>query len=258
LRDARDEPHATLARHRTNVLSECKGRNNRPVLGKYLPPIAAFLKEMKITLQRHSRDLSNLLQDTSGELHILDALPACFAWRESLEIRDNLELARLPLDLTVQGSFFLHGCPRLENAGNWLAVAGNLEIRGCPALQTLPRDTRIGGSLVLDDCGISSLPQGLAVRDSIILSRCPRLEEIDAPLQAVHSLVIRHCAALMRLPAGLAIGRDLEITHCPRLQRLPESLRVGGRIITDLGVFTSVISAQQAFKSKYARQGRPF
>ncbi len=60
------------------------------------------------------------------------------------------------------------------------------------------------------------------------------------------------------LPAGPNVGRDLEITHCPRLQRLPDGLRVGGRIITDFGVFTSVASAQQAFKAKFAVKGRPF
>jgi hypothetical protein len=251
LRDHRNEPHATLARHKTNVLSECKGRHNRPVLNKYLPPIIAFLKEMKISLQRYSRDLNSLLQDTSGELHILNELPSPFAWRDSLEIKDNDDLTRLPHDLTVQGNLLLHGCHHLQEAGQWLTVAGNLEIRGCAKLKTLARDTKIGGSLMLDDCGIERLPHSLSVRDSLILSRCPRLAEIDIPMHIGHSLVVRHCLGLKRLPEGLVVGRDLEVTRCPQLTRLPDSLRVAGKIITDLGVFTSLENARYAFHAKF-------
>ncbi|TAL34085.1 MAG: hypothetical protein EPN97_08665 [Alphaproteobacteria bacterium] len=258
LRDGRNEPHATLARLKTNVLSECKGRHNRPVLAKYLPPIMSFLREMKISLQRYSRDLNNLLQDTSGELHILTSLPSTFAWRDSLEIRDNDDLGHLPLDLTVQGNFMLHGCHHLKDMGHWLTVAGNLEVRGCPRLHALARDTKIGGSLMLDDCGIERLSHNLSIRDSLIISRCPRLIEIPPPLQVDHSLVLRHCPGLSKLPEGLMAGRDLEITRCPHLLRLPDNFRVGGRIVTDLGVFTNADSARAAFAATFGARRQSF
>jgi hypothetical protein len=247
LRDHRDDSHATLSRLKNNVLSECKGRRNKPVLAEYLPLIATFLKEMKITMQRYSRDLNSLLQDTSGELHILNSLPSPFAWPESLEIRDNENLTRLPADLAVQGNLLLHGCHHLEEPGHFLTVGGSLELRGCPKLRALPRQTHVGASLLLDDCGLERLPPGLAVRDSLIVSRCPRLTELDLPLHGLHSLVVRHCTALTRLPEGLSLARDLEITRCPQLKHLPQHLSVGGRIITDRGVFTSVESARLAF-----------
>jgi hypothetical protein len=251
LRDARNEPHATLAHAPDKRLIECKGRQNLAVAGKYVPLIAAFLREMKISLDRAARDLQALLQDERGELHLLNELPSPFAWRDSLEFSDNDTLTRLPVDLTVQGNLVLRGCRNLAEAGSWLTVTGNLEVAGCGALRSLARETTVGGALTLDSCGLDSGLRGLKVRESVFITRCPVLLGIDTPLQLNHSLVIRNCARLKTLPPALSVGRDLEIRGCPALTRLPEGLRVGGRISTDFGVFTSVENARRAFQAQY-------
>ena len=103
IRDERGEPHVTLEM-RNNALHQCKGKQNKRPIAKYLPAVQAFIKSRKFKLVGDASNTGLVEQD--GEYYDIMHLPHGFVIKGSLDLSD-MDLAELPdmSSITIMGDF---------------------------------------------------------------------------------------------------------------------------------------------------------
>ena len=103
IRDERGEPHVTLE-VRNNALHQCRGKQNKRPIAKYLPAVQAFIKSRKFKLVGDTKNTGLVEQD--GEYYDIMHLPHGFVIKDNLDLSD-MDLAELPdmSSITIKGNF---------------------------------------------------------------------------------------------------------------------------------------------------------
>jgi len=256
LRDRKGRAHATLSIDATEgALLQCHGKEDRPPIARYWPPLQAFIRRDGLTL-RGRPEMTGLVQDVGGQYHSVTAMP------DGLTVAGDLDLTKtditsLPRGLTVLGSLILSGC-RIIVLPEDLTVANDLRLNGSgvTALPTtltlgrgldlcktpvteLPENLSINGSLDLGDTAITRLPEGLAVGENLDL-RNTRMTELPDRFSVGGSLLL-HRSAIATLPRGLTLGGSLLLSQSA-VKNLPEGLTVGGNLLLSDSLVTHVPS----------------
>ena len=114
--------------------------------------------------------------------------------------------------------------------------------------------------LILDlfDCtGLTQLPENLSVNGSLDLTRCTGLTHLPESLSVNGSLRLTSCTGLTQLPETLSVKGDLYLKRCYKITSIPRSITCTGRIDTDLGTFSTIAEAADAFEQRYGTQQAP-
>ena len=103
IRDERGEPHATFE-VRNNTIQQCKGKQNKAPVAKYMPAIQEFIKSKKFELGGDTKNTGLVEQD--GEYYSILHLPRNFVFRGDLDL-SNMGLTELPdmSTVTILGNF---------------------------------------------------------------------------------------------------------------------------------------------------------
>ena len=103
IRDERGEPHATFE-VRNNTIQQCKGKQNKAPVAKYMPAIQEFIKSKKFKLGGDTKNTGLFEQD--GEYYSILHLPRNFVLRGDLDL-SNMGLTELPdmSTVTILGNF---------------------------------------------------------------------------------------------------------------------------------------------------------
>ena len=173
IRDEHGEPHVTFE-VRNGTIQQCKGKQNKAPIAKYMPAVQAFIKQNKFKLGGDKRNTGLIEQD--GEYYNLFHLPQNFVLRDDLDL-SNMDLTELPdmSTVTVLGNFncsnnkliLLKGRPK-EVAGNFDCswnqltsldgapekVEGNFDCRNNQLTTLVGAPERIGG---IFDCSENQL-----------------------------------------------------------------------------------------------------
>ena len=138
IRDERGEPHVTFE-VRDGVIQQCKGKQNKAPVAKYMPAVQAFIKQNKFKLGGDKRNTGLIEQD--GEYYSILHLPQNFVLRDDLDL-SNMDLTELPdmSTVTIQGNFkcndnqltSLTGAPK--HVGGKFNCSGNqlTNLKGAP------------------------------------------------------------------------------------------------------------------------------
>ncbi len=119
--------------------------------------------------------------------------------------------------------------------------SGNLYLNGCTSLKSLPENLAVGNSIDLSDCtSLKSLPDNLAVGGWLYLRGCTSLESLPDNLAVGGWLYLGGCTSLESLPDNLTVGGSLYLGGCTSLESLPDNLTVGENLY--LGGCTSLES----------------
>ena len=104
IRDERGEPHVTFE-VRDGVIQQCKGKQNKVPIEKYMPAVQAFIKQNKFKLGGDKRNTGLIEQD--GEYYNLFHLPRGFVLRGDLDL-SYMDLTELPdmSTVTILGNFY--------------------------------------------------------------------------------------------------------------------------------------------------------
>jgi hypothetical protein len=70
-------------------------------------------------------------------------------------------------------------------------------------------------------------------------------------LSIAGNLNLYGCKSLKQLPKGLSVGGSLSLLACPDLKSIPRTIVCQGEIRTDLGTFSTVAAAADAFDRHY-------
>jgi hypothetical protein len=133
------------------------------------------------------------------------------------------EFAALPSSFLAPGAMreperafaALHGIAQIDPVGANRALNAYLEGRTLDKLDLSVRDW------------ITALPQGLRVRERLMLGHVPNLQHLPAGFHVEGVLDLAE-TGLAALPDRLRVDGDLYLTDCPNLEALPAGLRVGG------------------------------
>jgi hypothetical protein len=91
----------------------------------------------------------------------------------------------------------------------------------------MEKELGFNGSLDLENSKITSLPEGLRVRDHLWLENCTNLTSLPNRLEVGGWLYLENCTSLTSLPEGLKVGGVFNLINCTSLESLPEGLEVG-------------------------------
>ncbi len=163
LRDTQNKPHATMeVGVGGNILRQCKGKENKPPVEKYMPMLQAFLTEQKFILNE-SAAYCGLVQGDEGQYYSISKLPDGLSVSRDLDL-SSCTLAQLPKGLSVGGHLNLIGCTSLTQLPEDLSVGGSLNLFACTSLTQLPEGLSIGKSLNLYCCtALTSIPRTIKV-----------------------------------------------------------------------------------------------
>ena len=119
-------------------------------------------------------------------------------------------------------------------------------IKKYPELAPIFTDWKVGRSLNLSECTLTSLPEGLKVGWDLWLSGCTSLPCLPEGLEVGGNLHLGGCTGLTCLPEGLKVSGNLHLGGCTGLTCLPEGLKVGGYLC--LEGCTSLTSLPEGLK----------
>ena len=103
IRDERGEPHVTF-QVINNTIIQCKGKQNKAPVAKYMPAIQEFIKSKKFELGGDTKNTGLIEQD--GKYYSILHLPRNFVFRGDLDL-SNMGLTELPdmSTVTILGNF---------------------------------------------------------------------------------------------------------------------------------------------------------
>jgi hypothetical protein len=144
LRDADNKPHAKFeVDPAENALLQCKGKENKPPVARYMPQVRAFLTRQKYRFLEAPAQTGLIEQD--GNYYDIMHLPDGLHYRGTLYLRGT-SIASLPEGLHLGGNLFLTGT-RIATLPEGLQVAGDLYLPE-GLIFVVPVGASIGGSIV--------------------------------------------------------------------------------------------------------------
>lgn len=166
LRDDKNCAHATLEIHaESNMLQQCKGKQNKPPVAAYFPYLREFITKRCYWLNESPSHTGLLEQD--GNYYSIFDLPDNFHWRGDLDLKDT-GVTILPNNLRVGYDLILRNMLITTLPDN-LSVGRNLDLR-TTSVTVLPYSLNVGGYLDLSGTAISVLPENLHIGGNLYLN----------------------------------------------------------------------------------------
>lgn len=202
------------------TLLQCKGKQNKPPLPKYMPYIQGFLKERQHTLKVAPR-LTGLIEK-DGVYYDIRRLPDAFHHSGNLDLSFS-DIDTLPPGLIVDGDLDL-GFSNIRELPDGLTVNGSLQL-GDTKLSRLPDTLKVGSCLRISDTNIAELPKGLHVPFILCADRTP-LTKLPEDLRVDGGLTVRG-TAIHNVPDGV---RDVLVSNLQTYQHLLAELEKHNRV----------------------------
>jgi len=183
LRDAQNEPHATIqVLVDGNALFQCRGKENKPVVEKYMPMILQFLTQQKFDLME-SASTCGLIQDQDNDhYYSVNNLPENLSYSFHLYLQDCTTLTHLPKGLSVKGDLSLLGCTGLTQLPDDLCVGRDLNLNGCTNITSIPRSMKCPGTILTDLGRFTSVAEAA---DAFDRKYRPHQQRPKSPLKAI-------------------------------------------------------------------------
>ena len=244
LRDKKGEPHVTFEvrmNNDTEEMHQCKGKENKAPVVKYLQAVQTFIREKKFKIKADLKNTGLLYLD--GEYYDLFNLP------EGLVIKGDLDVSgynfeELPAcfsKIKVKGSFNCSGCYNLKSLKNApQSVGGKIITTNTPLIH-----------LNNQYYDINNLPEGLVIKGDLDVSGY-NFEELPACFSKIKVKGSFKCSGCYNLKslknAPQSVGGDFDCSDCTNLtssEGAPQS--VGGDF--DCSDFTNLTSSEGAPQS---------
>ena len=123
LRCSRNKPHATIETF-GNAVSQCVGKQNRPVVKKYLPYLKELADKKEWCFNTSQSQSGIIIQDDN--IYSLEDLPDDFTFKGNLIFHENTWLKSLPKNLTIEGDLHLDDCANFRDVPEGLTVTGDI------------------------------------------------------------------------------------------------------------------------------------
>ena len=155
IRDERGEPHATFE-VRNNTIQQCKGKQNKAPVAKYMPAIQEFIKSKKFELGGDTKNTGLVEQD--GEYYSILHLPRNFVFRGDLDLSD-MGLTELPdmSTVTILGNFSCDLNQLTSLTGAPEKVDGNFNCYHNQLTNLTGAPKHVGGNFNCDNNQLTSL-----------------------------------------------------------------------------------------------------
>jgi len=173
-------------------------------------------------------------------LPLIERFPDDLSSKTLMIIRKMPMLKCLPRDGSVN-NLDVQNCPKLSNLNGFRSVETlslhqvgitslpeslrleNLSLHDIPRLKKLPDDLRVTEALDLKNCALTTLPRMLAV-EAMRISQCKDIE-LPEGLRVKESLLLERCGKIKNLPISVRPVVALGVVHTP-LESIPQKLRL--------------------------------
>ena len=155
IRDERGEPHATFE-VRNNTIQQCKGKQNKAPVAKYMPAIQEFIKSKKFELGGDKKNTGLIEQD--GEYYSILHLPRNFVFSGNLDL-SNMGLTELPdmSTVTILGSFICYHNQLTSLTGAPKHVGGDFNCDNNQLTSLTGAPKQVGGEFTCNHNQLTSL-----------------------------------------------------------------------------------------------------
>lgn len=216
LRDPQGKGHATMeVKVEGNNLMQCKGKENKPPISRYMPYIQTFLKRKQFNLRESAR-MTGLIQ-ANGEYYDIHHLPENFVIDGNLDL-NGTDIKSLPRNISATGDIILFQNNSLTSLKSNMSAGGNISIRDNDSLTSLNCDLFADGEINL---------------------RCKHLALLDGEISAKKDIHLVSHSGPTLMPAHISSGGNVSI-ECSRLTSLPGDIVVDG----DLNLRGTLIRTQ--------------
>lgn len=194
---------------KTNTLLQCKGRNNKPPVSKYMPYIQRFVQERNFSLKEIPYYTGLIKAD--GRYYDIRNLPDGFTYQGDLNL-SHADIETFPENATIHGILDLR-YSRIRSLGKNLTAA-NLHV-AFTAIQSLPSGLKLD-VLDAEHSPITALPNDISIKTACWLSRS-KIRQIPDNFTCGKLSLLR--TKIKQLPPGLRVERlhieDTRITDIP-------------------------------------------
>ena len=268
IRDERGEPHATFE-VRNNTIQQCKGKQNKAPVAKYMPAIQEFIKSKKFELGGDTKNTGLIEQD--GEYYSILHLPRNFVFRGNLDL-SNMGLTELPdmSTVTILGSFTCYHNQLTSLMGAPENVGGNFNCSHTQLTSLMGAPKHVGGDFNCSHNQLTNLtgaPKHVGGKFYCVHNQLTSLmgapenvgDNFDcdhnqltsltgAPKEVGRSFYCDHNQLTSLMGAPENVGRDFDCGHnqLTSLMGVPE--KIGGKIISDGNPLTPENSKINAFR----------
>jgi hypothetical protein len=242
LRDPFGKAHATMeVSVPKGVPLQLQGKQNEEPIPEYLDRLLEFMKVIQIVpvqLSRKSRwvfdedhkrhDIENLPDGVKllGSISVVDktiSFPRHFSVRGDLKISGSY-VSRMPKELIVGGEYSVENS-ELDDVPQFMKVGGDIRITRSRC--DIAERVDLSGRLSVGKSYVSRLPHGLNASNSVNLTECLELTNLDN-LTSLRHLFVTKMPSAIRLPDGLELG-SLEIVNT-EFVTFPSNITVKGYI----------------------------
>ncbi|MFQ6696200.1 MAG: leucine-rich repeat domain-containing protein [Alphaproteobacteria bacterium] len=244
IRDERGEPHVTLE-VRNNALHQCKGKQNKRPIAKYLPAVQAFIKSRKFKLVGDTKNTGLLAQD--GEYYDIMHLPHGFVIKGNLDL-SAMDLAELPdmSSITIKGDFNCNNNQLTSLTGAPESVDGNFYCSNNQLTSLTGAPARVGGVF---NCHKNQLTSLTGAPESVGIFDCSNnqltsLTGAPARVGEVFNCSHNQLTSLTGAPESVGGNFNCSNNQLTSLTGVPES--VGGNFYCHKNQLTSLTGAPES------------
>ncbi len=226
LRDPQRKGHATIeVKVESNDLMQCKGKENKPPISRYMPYIQAFLKRKQFNL-KESANMTGLIQ-ANGEYYDIHNLP------ENIIIDGNFDLTgtditSLPCNISASGNITLSRNSHLTSLKTNMSAGGNIYISDNTSLTSLNCDIFAGGEIYLRCQHLALLDGDISAKGNINLESHSGPTSMPASISAEGDVTLS-CRRLTSLTGDIIVDGDLNLTGTA-IRNKPKNILVKGKI----------------------------
>lgn len=226
LRDSSNDPHATIEYSvNDKIVRQIKGKQNKGVVGKYMPYVLEFLSNPPVPIKDvsdYELRLNGLIKAKNGYLSLRN-LPDGASLSGNFDLTKFPDEIPLPSNLTVEGDLILsEGATLKPNT----TVGGELKVN--PQTKELPSGLSVG-SLDMFRSSLTQIPADIKITDNLN-AEFSQLKSIPS-LNLSGDLTLSD-SFVSAIPENTSVGGELDIMNTS-IKVLPESLQVGKAIFVD-------------------------
>ena len=277
IRDERGEPHVTFE-VRNGVIQQCKGKQNKAPIAKYMPAVQAFIKQNKFKLGGDKRNTGLIEQD--GEYYSISHLPQNFVLRDDLDL-SHMDLTELPdmSTVTILGNFYcgynqltsLTGAPKhvggnfncdenqlISLTGAPEKVEGNFDCRNNQLTTLVGAPREVGGYFYCTANQLTTLkgaPEKVGGEFNCSLNQLITL--VDAPKEVGGNFIClsNQLTSLIGAPEKIRGSFNCSSNQLTTLVGAPKE--VGGNFDCSSNQLTSLKGAPEKIRGKILSDGNP-
>ena len=247
IRDERGEPHATFE-VRNNTIQQCKGKQNKAPVAKYMPAIQEFIKSKKFELGGDTKNTGLIEQD--GEYYSILHLPRNFVFRGNLDL-SNMGLTELPdmSTVTILGSFTCYHNQLTNLMGAPKHVGGNFNCGRNQLTSLTGAPKQIGGNFFCHNNQLTSLTGAPKQIGGIFYCSGNKLTNLTgAPNEVGGNFDCDHNQLTSLTGAPKHVGGNFTCRHNQLTSLMGAPKKIGGKIFSDGNPLTPENSKTNTFR----------